>query len=183
MKTISTIRLKGPYRLPSEMNVIVNVSPEWGIGFENKLLVHVHADMRRFRALTQGNTVVYGRNTLLTFPNGNPLPKRRNIVLTHERSFQKDGLIVCHDLNELQAVLSDIDPDTVFLCGGQQTYQQLLPYCKTAYVTLTETNCKADRFFPNLNRMQNWTLTDCGERQEEDGVVFRFLTYRNKDFS
>ncbi len=163
------------------MNAIVNVSPEWGIGFEHNLLVHIHADMRRFRMLTQDHTIIFGRKTLGTFPNGNPLPKRHNIVLTHDPSFNKPGLTVCHDMTELKEALSGADPDSVFLCGGEQTYRLLLPFCEKAYVTLTETYQKADRFFPNLNRLQNWNLTEMGERQIEDGIAFRFMMYTNSD--
>ncbi len=162
------------------MNAIVNISPDWGIGSENRLLVRIHADMRRFRALTVNNTVIFGRKTLETFPNCDPLPKRNNIVLTHDRDYRKEGLTAVHDLNELKTVLTGIDPDCVFVCGGEQVYRLLLPYCKTVFVTLTETYASADRFFPNLNRMQNWTLEETGERQEENGIAFRYLVYQNR---
>ena len=92
------------------MIAIVNINPNWGIGSENRLLVRIHADMRRFRALTQNNTVIFGRKTLETFPNGDPLPNRNNIVLTRDPDYQKDGLTVCHGLNELKTALSGLDP-------------------------------------------------------------------------
>jgi Dihydrofolate reductase len=148
---------------------------------ENLLLVHIRADMRRFRALTTGNTVIIGRKTLLTFPDGKPLQSRENIILSHDASFEVDGAIVCHDLNELQSALQDRDPDSVFVCGGEQIYRLLLPYCSTALVTMTETDAPADRFFPILHLLPNWILTDAGERQTENGVAFRFLTYTNTD--
>ena len=163
------------------MNAIVNVSPNWGIGINNDLLVHVHADMRRFRALTLHNTVIFGRKTLDTFPNGDPLPKRNNIVLTRDPEFQKEGLTVCHDLIELKDAISGIDPEKVFVCGGEQIYRLLLPYCSSVILTLTEVYLPADKSFPNLNRMRNWMLTNVGERQTEDGIAFRYLTYRNTD--
>ena len=84
-------------------------------------------------------------------------------------------------MTELKEALSGADPDSVFLCGGEQTYRLLLPFCEKAYVTLTETYQKADRFFPNLNRLQNWNLTEMGERQIEDGIAFRFMMYTNSD--
>ncbi len=163
------------------MNAIVNISPDWGIGSDNRLLVRIHADMRRFRALTLNNTVIFGRKTLETFPNGDPLPKRNNIVLSHERTYRKDGLTVCHDLDELRTALSGVDPNTVFVCGGEQIYRLLLPYCTNVFLTLTEVYDPADRFFPNLNRLHNWTLKETGERQEENGTAFRYLLYHNRD--
>lgn len=163
------------------MNIIVNVSPDWGIGNQNRLMVRIHADMRRFRALTVNNTVIFGRKTLDTFPNGDPLPKRNNIVLTRDPGFQKEGLTVCHDLAELKDALNGLDPEKVYVCGGEQIYRLLLPYCKHAYLTLTETYDTADRFFPNLNRLFDWTLTDVGEKQYEDGIAFRYMTYTNRN--
>ena len=63
------------------MQAIVNINSRWGIGSENQLLVRIRADMRRFRAFTTGNKIIVGRKTLATFPNGDPLPNRKNIVL------------------------------------------------------------------------------------------------------
>ena len=163
------------------MKAIVNVTPQWGIGSENRLLVRIHADMRRFRMLTSHNTIIIGRKTLDTFPNGAPLPNRDNIILTRDPMFSADKAIVCHDLSELAHALSDRDPNTVYVCGGEQIYRLLLPYCDSALVTLTYTNAEADRFFPDLNVLPNWILTDAGEKQDEEGIDFRFLTYTNTD--
>ncbi|MBR4906745.1 MAG: dihydrofolate reductase [Clostridia bacterium] len=161
------------------MRAIVNVTPQWGIGTENRLLVHIHADMRRFRALTTGGTIIIGRKTLESFPNGAPLPNRENIVLTHDATYQAENAIILHDVSELSDVLSSLDPDTVFVCGGEQIYRQLLPYCSHTLVTLTDTSAAADRTFPNLNLMPNWILTEVGEKQYENDMAFRFLTYTN----
>lgn len=161
------------------MKAIVNVTPQWGIGNENQLLVRIHADMRRFRALTSHNTIIIGRKTLATFPNGEPLPNRENIVLTHDPHFSSGNAVTCCDLDMLRACISERDPDSVFVCGGEQIYRLLLPYCSEALVTLTYTNTDADRFFPNLNLLKNWVLTEVGEKQYQDDIAFRFLTYRN----
>ena len=161
------------------MNIIVNVTPNWGIGSNNELLVRIHADMRRFRALTLNHTVIFGRKTMETFPYGDPLPKRSNIMFTRDPHFEKNGVTVCRNLDDLKAVISDRDPDTVFVCGGEQIYRLLLPFCKTAYVTLTERYQPADCYFPNLNRLSNWTLKETGEKQFENGIAFRYLTYEN----
>ena len=163
------------------MRAIVNVTPQWGIGNENRLLVRIHADMRRFRALTTGGTIIVGRKTLESFPNGTPLPNRENIVLTRDRNYRAGDAVVLHGTAELRDVLSLRDPDTVFVCGGEQIYRQLLPYCSHALVTLTDTTAEADRSFPNLNLLPNWILTEVGEKQTENGVAFRFLTYTNTD--
>ena len=163
------------------MKAIVNISPQWGIGTENRLLVRIKDDMRRFRALTTNQTIVIGRKTLETFPNQKPLPNRTNIVLTRDRSYCADGAVVCHDLSELKTAIDRVGSESVYVCGGEQIYRLLLPFCDTALITLTDTDAKADRFFPNLNRMPNWILTDAGEKQSENDLTFRYLTYRNTD--
>lgn len=161
------------------MRAIVNVTPQWGIGSEDRLLVHIRSDMRRFRAITTGNTIIIGRKTLDTFPNGKPLQNRENIILTRDPDFLAENAVIAHDLSELKSLLSVRHPETVFVCGGEQIYRLLLPYCTEALVTLTYSNERADRFFPNLNRMPNWILQNVGEKQNENGLAFRFLCYVN----
>ena len=127
------------------MIAIVNVSPKWGIGSDNRLLVHISADMRRFRSFTTNRTIIIGRNTLATFPKGKPLPNRENLILTHDPDFSAESAVICHTLEELFSVVKDRDPDSVFVCGGEQIYRQLLPYCSKVFVTLTYSDAKADR--------------------------------------
>ena len=76
------------------MNLIVNADKNWGIGKNNELLVHIPNDMKMFRQMTTGKVVVMGRKTLESFPNGMPLPKRTNIVLTHYKDYDAKGAIV-----------------------------------------------------------------------------------------
>ena len=72
------------------MNLIVNADKNWGIGKNNELLVHIPNDMKMFRQMTTGKVVVMGRKTLESFPNGMPLPKRTNIVLTHDKDISEE---------------------------------------------------------------------------------------------
>lgn len=162
------------------MNAIVNVSPNWGIGMEGKLLVYVPADLRRFRDLTLGKTIVYGKKTLHTFPDERPLPDRENVILTRDKSFAIEGAVVCHSLEELREFLRDRYSENVFVCGGESVYKQLLPYCDTAYVTFSYTELKADKFFPDLNVKENWLVTEIESTQVEGKVPFRFVTYTNE---
>ena len=74
------------------MNTIAAVSLDWGIGKGNDLLFHIGEDMKRFRALTTGGTVIMGRKTLESMPGGKPLPRRRNIVLTRQKDFAREGV-------------------------------------------------------------------------------------------
>lgn len=161
------------------MNAIVNVNPHWGIGKDGKLLVFVPADLRRFRDLTVGKTIIYGRKTLYTFPEGKPLPDRENIILTKNKDFSIEGATICHNLDELRSLLRDRYSENVFVAGGESIYKLLVPCCEKAYVTFSYTENKADAFFPNLNNRENWTVTSIEPTQIEGKVPFRFVEYTN----
>ena len=163
------------------MNVIVAVDQNWAIGKKGQLLFRIREDLEYFRALTTGNCVIYGRKTLETFPGGEPLPYRDNIVLTENKSFEAD-VMVAHNLDELRRIIHDYPTEQVYVIGGASVYRQLLSYCDTAYVTKIDASIEgADAFFPNLDIDPNWQMTEEGEnRQSGDGVWFRFVKYRNK---
>lgn len=162
------------------MNVIVNVSEDWGIGLQDRLLFRISADLRRFRELTAGKTVVLGRKTLATFPNGKPLKNRKNIVLTHDASFFAEDALVVHDLKELLTALKAENLENVCVIGGASIYEQLLAYCSHASVTKTFGKKEADRFFPNLDRLPNWKIETQSEIFEEDGIRFQYIDYVNQ---
>ena len=161
------------------MELIVNVTENWGIGLHDQLLVSISADLKRFRALTTGKTVILGRRTLATFPGGRPLKNRENIVLTHDKTFAAEGALAAHDLPELFALLRGKNPDDVCVIGGASVYEQLLPYCARARVTKTLLTPEADRFFPNLDELENWQIEHETSPQEENGVRFSYIDYVN----
>ena len=113
------------------MNAIAAVSLDWGIGQGNGLLFHISEDMRRFRALTTGGTVLMGRRTLDSMPNGRPLPQRRNIVLTRQPDFHREGVEVVHSIQEALALAGE----DAWVIGGGEIYAALLPYCRRCYIT------------------------------------------------
>ena len=161
------------------MELIVNVTENWGIGLRDQLLVSISADLKRFRALTTGKTVILGRRTLATFPGGKPLKNRENIVLTHDEHFAAEGALVAHDLPELFALLRGKNLDNVCVIGGASVYEQLLPYCARARVTKTQLTPEADRFFPDLDALENWQIEHETSPQEENGVRFFYIDYVN----
>ena len=161
------------------MNAIVNVTPYWGIGKNGKLLVSIPTDLQRFRELTIHKTVIYGRKTLETFPGGRPLRDRENIILTHDKEFTAEDAIICHDLDELKSLLRDRYSDNLWVIGGESVYKLLVPHCEKAYVTFSYTELKADKFFPNLNRHENWFVNAIQPTQIEGRTPFRFVEYTN----
>ena len=161
------------------MNCIVNVTENWGIGLENELLVSISADLKRFRQLTTGQTVILGRKTLATFPGGKPLKNRDNLVLSTNAALDIPGAVVCHDLDSLLERCRAIPQETLWVIGGASVYELLLPYWRTAEVTKTFAAPAADRFFPNLDALPNWHITKQSEVFEENGVRFQYVTYEN----
>ncbi len=161
------------------MELIVNVTENWGIGCKDRLLVAISADLKRFRALTTGKTVILGRRTLATFPGGRPLKNRENIVLTRDPAFSAEGALAAHDLAELFALLRGKNTDDVCVIGGASVYEQLLPYCARARVTKTYITADADRFFPDLDVLPDWQVEQTSDVQEENGVRFAYMDYVN----
>lgn len=161
------------------MKCIVNVTEAWGIGLGNELIVSIRADLKRFRELTTGKTVVLGRKTLAGFPGGRPLKNRRNIVLTRDEAAQIEGADIVHNETELFSLLKELPTDEIMVIGGESVYRMLLPYCDTVLLTRTYGSYEADRFFPNLDELPGWSVTEEEPVLEENGVTFQYLTYRN----
>lgn len=161
------------------MKLIVAVSKNWGIGRDNNLLFNIPSDMKFFRESTLNKAVIMGRKTLDSFPGGKPLKNRVNIVLTKDKSFSREGVIVCHTKEEALEILKNYDD--VFVIGGEAIYNMFLDYCDTALVTRVDTFADADKFFKNLDEDDKWKLVYTSEAIEENGHTFRFSRYEKKE--
>ena len=134
------------------MQLIVAADKNWAIGKNNQLLVRISNDMKNFRRLTEGNVVVMGRKTLESFPGGQPLPKRTNIVLTRQKNYDGKGAVVVHSEEELREELRKYDTEKVFIIGGETIYRMMLPFCTKALVTRLDYAYEADTWMPNLDQ-------------------------------
>ncbi len=157
------------------MQAIVCVSENWGIGRDGQLLFHISADLKRFRELTLGKTVLLGSRTLATFPGGKPLPDRRSIVLTHSAD-PIEGAEVAHTVDDALALAGG---DAVVI-GGASIYMLLLPYCDRVRTTKVFAAPKADSFFPNLDAHPDWRVESESEIMEENGLRFQYVDYVKK---
>ena len=158
------------------MNLIVAVDKNWGIGKDGDQLVYLKEDLKRFKALTTGHPVILGRKTLATFPGGRPLKNRRNLILSRTMGEAPQGAEVFSTAETLLAAA----PEDSFVIGGASVYEQLLPWCSTAYVTHIQAEFPADRFFPDLDASPEWERREESAPLEQDGIVFRYVTYRRK---
>lgn len=161
------------------MNLIATVDKNWAIGYKNKLLARNPSDMKMFRETTTGKVVVMGRKTLESFPNGLPLKNRTNIVLTSNQGYQVKDAIIVYTLEGLFEELKKYVSDDIYVIGGESIYRQLLPYCNTAYITKMEHVFQADSYFPNLDELDDWKMSQMSEEQTCFDLEFRFTTYLN----
>lgn len=157
------------------MEAIVAVFSDWGIGCDGTQQVALKADRAHFRAVTAGAAVIVGRRTLEDFPGGRPLKDRNNIVVTRQQ-IEIEGAEVAHGTEEALALAAKYPRCLVI--GGASIYRQFMPYVDTVHITQIDLAPKSDSYFENLDAASEWRCTACGEWQEEDGVRFRFCTYK-----
>lgn len=128
------------------ISIIVAIARNRAIGFENHLLYRLPDDLKRFKALTTGHTIIMGRKTFESFPKG-ALPNRRNIVLSRNKAAVFPG---AETFSSLQEALSHCkEEEEIFIIGGESVYQEALPLAQKIYLTeIEDTPQEADAFFP-----------------------------------
>ena len=159
------------------MYAIVAACENWGIGKDNALLYHISADLKRFKELTSGHTVIMGRKTLESLPGKKGLPDRRNIVLTGQSDYTAENVEV---VNTVMAAVFTANDAESFVIGGESVYRALLSACDKVYLTRIFAAPEADAFFPNLDELPDWKVTEQSQVMEENGVRFQYLTYERK---
>ena len=164
------------------MNIIVAVDEKWGIGYKNELLVRIPADQRFFRETTTGNVVIMGRKTLESFPGGQPLKNRTNIVITSKEDYQVKDAIVVHSVEEALEQVKDVPGENIYVIGGASIYEQMLSLCDTAHVTKINYTYQADTYFPNLDEMPEWQITGESEEQTYYDIEYTFVKYEKKKY-
>ena len=162
------------------MNAIVVVDKNWAIGREGGLLFSLPTDMKRFRSLTLDGTVILGRKTLDSFPGGRPLPRRRNIVITRNVDFDREGSEIVASPQAAVELAAGTEDDKLWVIGGGSVYREMLPYCDRAYVTRVHATPESDTFFPNLDRDSQWYLAETLQSGIENGISYEMLLYKRK---
>lgn len=162
------------------MNLIAAVDKNWAIGLNNRLLVSIPDDMKYFREHTVGKVIVMGRKTLESFPGGQPLKKRTNIVLTTDKNYKAKDVIVVHSLDELTERLSEYNSEDIYVIGGEQVYRQLLDACDTAHITKINYSYQADAYFPNLDEKEEWVIAATSEEHTYFDLEYEFIKYIKK---
>lgn len=160
------------------MKAIVVVDKNWGIGKNGGLLFNLKKDMQFFRKTTLGKVVCMGRNTLLSFPDSKPLPKRTNIVLT-SRGISSNGCIVVSTMDMLFDELKKYNSNDVFVIGGAMLYHVMLDYVDSVLITKVNADGQADVFFDNLDENPNFEQVYASTPEDDNGFIITFTEYKN----
>ena len=178
------------------MKAIAAVDRNLAIGKNGDLLFRIPSDLAHFKAETLGGIVIMGRKTLESMPGGKPLPGRHTLVLSksmesglwiREKKGKKWLFGVFADVSALLDFL-DLpldgpafgDSRTIAVCGGEQIYRQLLPYCSELVLTEVEAEAEADAYFPEFRSGGEWEITSESDPVTENGLTYRIRRYARK---
>ncbi len=138
-------------KILNNISIIVAIAENLAIGKDNRLLWHLSDDLKRFKKLTTGHTLIMGRNTFLSLPNG-ALPNRRHIVITDQTNEKFDGCEMARSIEE--AIELAGNEKECFVIGGGMVYAQFLPIAGKLYLTQVHESFEADTFFPEIDFSQ-----------------------------
>ena len=160
-----------------QVSLIVAMAENGCIGRDNALPWRLPHDLRRFKALTLGKPILMGRKTYESI--GRPLPERRNLVLTRDHHWRREGVLAVHSLGHaLGCVRGDAE---LIGIGGAEVYRLLMPFALRIYLTLVHGEITGDTFFPALDPTQ-WADVECHHHAagEHDAYAFTFMTLERK---
>ena len=162
------------------LSIIAAKSANRVIGRNNDLPWRMPADWKRFKSLTMGHHLIMGRKTFESI--GQPLPGRSTVVITHQTGYAPAGVLVAHSIE--QALEIAAEDDEVFVAGGAQIYQQLLPRADRLYLTSIHEEFEGDTHFPEFEE-SDWKLIseDSHEPDEKNPYPYSFLIYERNNAS
>ncbi len=158
------------------LKMIVCVSENYAIGNKGELLFSLPPDMKLFRETTLNKTVIMGRATLDSFPGGKPLKNRTNIVLSRNKDFEREGVLVFNSIDKVLDYVKESD-DEAFVIGGADIYKMFEPYCCEAIVTKVQKKVQADKFFFNIDEAPGWHQISESSVMEHGELKFTFCKY------
>lgn len=162
-----------------EIAIIAAIAENKAIGKDNRLLWHLSEDLKRFKRLTTGHTVVMGKKTYYSLPV-RPLPNRRNLVITDVPDEQIEGCVMAYSIDDAIAKM-DEDREN-FIIGGGSVYRQFLPLADRLYITNVHHSFEADTFFPDID-MSQWRLAEESEvyaPDDKNPYSFSYVIYERK---
>lgn len=160
------------------LSIIVAIAENNGIGYKNDLLVHISDDLKRFKEITAGSTVVMGRNTWFSLPR-RPLPNRQNIVITNIANESFEGADTAYSIEE--AITQCPENKESFIIGGAMIYKQFFEKADRLYITRVLKTFEADTFFPNIDT-KSWRIENESDvfLDEKSGLEFQYVNFIRK---
>ena len=163
--------------IKSELTIIAAASTNNVIGFDNKLIWNIPKDLKRFKELTQGHSVIMGRKTFESLPS--PLPNRRNIVVTRNKDYSPEGIEVFSSIEDaIYVCKDDLQP---FIIGGGEIYSQTINLVDKIELTRVYKDYQGDAFFPDIP-MDKFELDSelVNYLDDDSNTKYSFLTYIKK---
>ena len=158
------------------ISAIVAVDNNWGIGFNGDLLEHIPEDLKYFKQLTSGHSVIMGRKTWDSLPT-KPLPNRRNYIISSDQPRILHKNVIRFQMDDALTFL-DYTWEDVFVIGGGQIYEKLLPLCDRVYVTkIYKDHDQVDTYFPNLDESEEWAPATCSDIRQQGDLMYQFWQY------
>ena len=162
------------------MNAYVVADQRWAFGRNGGLLFSLNADLERFHSLTKNGIVIMGLERLKFYTGGQPLPQRRNIVVTRDLHAVPEGAEGVISPERALSLAGGPEQEDLWIIGGGSIYAALIDRCRRVYLTRVETRVKeSDTFFPNLDKLPNWKVVSSGDLMEEGELKFRVFEYVN----
>ena len=159
----------------SKLSIIVAMSSNRAIGINNTLPWHLTEDLKHFKSLTTGHTIIMGRKTYESI--GKPLPNRRNIVVSRNLDTFYDDVEIVHSLEDAFSISSN--DEEVFIIGGSNIYEQSLNLVEYLYITEIAKAFEGDAFFPEIDKSL-WTESSRETHVSSDGLEFSFVSLQKK---
>lgn len=159
------------------VSAVVAIAENYAIGKNNELLWYLPADLKHFKAVTSGHTVIMGRKTYDSI--GKPLPNRRNVVITRKTDLLIPDVEITHSIDE--ALLLCSNEAEVFIIGGAEIYKSALDCTDRIYLTTVHASYEADAYFPEIDRKQ-WHETEIEKHlpDEKNKLAYTFSTLLRK---
>lgn len=160
------------------ISIIVAIADNYAIGKDNQLLWHLSEDLKRFKRLTTGHTIVMGKKTFFSLPV-RPLPNRKNIVITDIDGETIDGCTMAYSIKDAIEKMDDHLEN--FIIGGGSVYNQFLPLANKLYLTRVHKDFEADCFFPEID-FNEWKLVseEKSLHDEASGLGYSYQIYEKK---
>ncbi len=155
------------------ISIIVAIAENNAIGKNNQLLLHIPGDLKRFKKLTTGHTVIMGKNTFKSLPK-RPLPNRTNIVISDNKNDKFQGCIMAYSIKDALSKCKDDEEN--FVIGGGSIYKQFLKYADKLYITKIHKSFQADTYFPEIN-YKEWNLISKEDFSLDEKNSYSFLTF------